>query len=108
MPLEPDDLQISPEQEKLNRQLRRFSVAALWLQAARTANPAAQPPPAPGVAAVFQALAAAHRPAGHRGAGPAGLNGAGRSGLDDRPAGAAAGATTASPVSRAAHTSTGA
>jgi hypothetical protein len=47
MPLEPDDLQISPEQEKLNRQLEALQRYVSGLQRHEHANSAAQPPPAP-------------------------------------------------------------
>ena len=47
MPLEPDDLQISPEQEKLNRQLEALQRYVSGLQQREHANSAAQPPPAP-------------------------------------------------------------
>jgi hypothetical protein len=48
MPLEPDNLQISPEQEKLNRQLEALQRYVSSLQQQRDhANSAAQPSPAP-------------------------------------------------------------
>ena len=45
MPLEPDDLRISPEQEKLNRQLEALQRYVSGLQQHEHANSAAQPPP---------------------------------------------------------------
>ena len=48
MPLEPDDLRISPEQEDLNRQLEALQRYVSGLQEQRDHdNSAAQPPPAP-------------------------------------------------------------
>jgi hypothetical protein len=48
MPLEPDDLHISPEQENLNRQLEALQRYVSGLQQQREhAKAAAQPPPAP-------------------------------------------------------------
>ena len=47
MPLEPDDLRISPEQENLNRQLEALQRYVSGVQQQRDqANSAAQPPPA--------------------------------------------------------------
>jgi hypothetical protein len=111
MPLEPDDLQISPEQEKLNRQLEALERYVSGLQQQRDhAQSAAQPPPAPepeprrpsrrwllltGLLVVLALVG--------------GVVVGAVAWSDDLPAGAAAGATTASPVSRQPpSTSTGA
>jgi hypothetical protein len=108
MPLEPDDLRISPEQEKLNRQLEALQRYVSGLQQQREhANSAAQPPPAPesrpsrrwllltGLLVVLALVG--------------GVVVGAVAWSDDRPAGAAAGATTASLVSRQPpSTSTGA
>jgi hypothetical protein len=97
MPLEPDDLQISPEQEKLNHQLEALQRYVSGLQQQREhANSAAQPPPAPesrpsrrwllltGLLVVLALVGGV-------------LVGA-VAWSDDRPAGAAVGATSTSPV----------
>jgi len=47
MPLEPDDLHISPGQENLNRQLEALQHYVSGLQQREHAKAAAQPPPAP-------------------------------------------------------------
>jgi hypothetical protein len=108
MPLEPDDLQISPEQEKLNRQLEALQRYVSGLQQQREhAQSAVQPPPAPesrpsrrwllltGLLVVLALVG--------------GVVVGAVAWSDGRSAGAAAGATTASPVSRQPpHTSTGA
>jgi hypothetical protein len=108
MPLEPDDLQISPEQEKLNRQLEALQRYVSGLQQQREhANSAAQPPPAPesrpsrrwllltGLLVVLALVG--------------GVVVGAVAWSDDRPAGAAAAATSASAVSRQPpSTSTGA
>jgi hypothetical protein len=96
MPLEPDDLQISPEQEKLNRQLEALQRYVGGLQQREHANSAAQPPPAPesrpsrrwllltGLLVVLALVG--------------GVFVGAVAWSDDRPAGAAAGTTSASPV----------
>jgi hypothetical protein len=96
MPLEPDDLQISPEQEKLNRQLEALQRYVSGLQQREHANSAAQPPPAPesrpsrrwllltGLLVVLALVG--------------GVFVGAVAWSDDRPAGAAAGTTSASPV----------
>ena len=108
MPLEPDDLQISPEQEKLNRQLEALQRYVGGLQQQRDhAHSAAQPPPAPdsrpsrrwllltGLLVVLALVG--------------GVFVGAVAWSDDRPAGAGAGATNGSPVRRQApSTSTGA
>jgi hypothetical protein len=107
MPLEPDDLQISPEQEKLNRQLEALQRYVSGLQQREHANSAAQPPPAPqsrpsrrwllltGLLVVLALVG--------------GVFVGAVAWSDDRPAGAAAAATSASAVSRQPpSTSTGA
>ena len=107
MPLEPDDLQISPEQEKLNRQLEALQRYVTGLQQREHANSAAQSSPASesrpsrrwllltGLLVVLALVG--------------GVFVGAVAWSDDRPTGAAAGATTASPVSRQPpSTSTGA
>ena len=97
MPLEPDDLRISPEQEDLNRQLEALQRYVSGLQEQRDhANSAAQPPPAPdsrpssrwllltGLLVVLALVG--------------GVVVGAVAWSDDRPAGAAAGATPATPV----------
>jgi hypothetical protein len=108
MPREPDDLQISPEQETLNRQLEALQRYVAGLQQQRDhAQSAAQPPPAPGsrpssrwllLTGLLVVLALV-----------GGVVVGAVAWSDDRPAGAAGGATTAPPVSRQPpHTSTAA
>jgi hypothetical protein len=96
MPLEPDNLHISPEQEKLNRQLEALQRFVTDLQQQREhAKAAAQPAPAPerpssrwllltGLLVVLALVG--------------GVVVGAVAWSDDRPAGAAAGATNASPV----------
>jgi hypothetical protein len=97
MPLEPDDLRISPEQEKLNRQLEALQRYVSGLQQERDhANSAAQSSPAPesrpsrrwllltGLLVVLALVG--------------GVFVGAVAWSDDRPAGAAAGATNGSPV----------
>jgi hypothetical protein len=97
MPLEPDDLHISPEQEKLNRQLEALQRYVSGLQQQRDhADSAAQPPPAPdsrpsrrwllltGLLVVLALVG--------------GIFVGAVAWSDDRPPGAAAGATNGSPV----------
>ena len=96
MPLEPDDLRISPEQEKLNRQLEALQRYVGGLQQQRDhAHSAAQPPPAPdsrpsrrwlltGLLVVLALVG--------------GVFVGAVAWSDDRPPGAAAGATNGSPV----------
>jgi hypothetical protein len=101
MPLEPDNLQISPEQEKLNHQLEALQRYVDGLQQQRDhANSAAQPSPAPDsrpsrrwllLTGLLVVLALAGGVFVGVVAWP-----------DDRPAGAAAGATNGSPVSQQA------
>jgi hypothetical protein len=99
MPLEPDNLQISPEQEKLNRQLEALQHYVSGLQQQRDhANSAAQSSPAPesrpsrhwllltGLLVVLALVG--------------GVVVGAVAWSDDRPAGAGAGATSASPVSQ--------
>ena len=101
MPLEPDDLQISPEQEKLNHQLEALQRYVDGLQQQRDhANSAAQSSPAPesrpsrrwllltGLLVVLALVG--------------GVFVGAVAWSDDRPAGAAAGATNGSPVSQQA------
>lgn len=97
MPLEPDDLRISPEQEHLNRQLEALQRYVSDLQQQREhAKVAAQSPPAPEsspssrwllVTGLLVVLALV-----------GGVFVGAVAWSDDRPAGAAAGASTASPV----------
>jgi hypothetical protein len=99
MPLEPDDLRISPEQEKLNRQLEALQRYAAGLQQQRDhAKSAAPPPSAPEsrpsrrwllLTGLLLVLALA---------GGVALGAVAWS--DDRSAGAAAGATSAPTVSQ--------
>ena len=96
MPLEPDDLRISPEQEKLNRQLEALQRYVGGLQQQRDhAHSAAQPPPAPdsrpsrrwlltGLLVVLALVG--------------GVFVGAVAWSDDRPPGAAAGATNGPPV----------
>jgi hypothetical protein len=107
MPLEPDDLRISPEQEHLNRQLEVLQRYVSDLHRQReVAKAAAQPPPAPeprpsrrwllvtGLLVVVAMVG--------------GVFVGAVAWSDDRPAGAGAGATTASPVQQPPGTSTAA
>jgi hypothetical protein len=97
MPLEPDDLRISPDQEKLNRQLEALQRFVSDLQQQRDqAEAAAQSSPAPEprpsrrwllVAGLLVVLALV-----------GGVFVGAVAWSDDRPAGAAAGATNGSPV----------
>ena len=97
MPLEPDDLQISPEQEKLNRQLealQRF-VAGLQQQhdhakSAAQASPAPEPRPSRRLLLVTGLLVVL--------ALVGGVFVGAVAWSDERPAGAGAGATDGSPV----------
>jgi hypothetical protein len=99
MPLEPDDLNISPEQENLNRQLEALQRYVSGLQQQREhAKAAAQPPPAPeprpssrwllltGLLVVLALVG--------------GVFVGAVAWSDDRPTGVAAGTTSASPVSQ--------
>jgi hypothetical protein len=99
MPLEPDDLNISPEQENLNRQLEALQRYVSGLQQQREhAKAAAQPPPAPeprpssrwllltGLLVVLALVG--------------GVFVGAVAWSDDRPTGAAAGTTSASTVSQ--------
>jgi hypothetical protein len=99
MPLEPDDLHISPEQENLNRQLEALQRYVSGLQQQREhAKAAAQPPPAPeprpssrwllltGLLVVLALVG--------------GVFVGAVAWSDDRPTGAAAATTSASPVSQ--------
>jgi hypothetical protein len=97
MPLEPDNLEISPEQEKLNHQLEALQRYVSGLQQERDhANSAAQSSPAPEsrpsrrwllLTGLLVVLALA-----------GGVFVGAVAWSDDRPAGAAAGATNGSPV----------
>ena len=95
MPLEPDDLRISPEQENLNRQLEVLQRYVSDLHRQREgAKAAAQPAPEPSpsrrwllVTGLLVVLALV-----------GGVFVGAVAWSDDRPAGAAAGATTASPL----------
>jgi hypothetical protein len=99
MPLEPDNLQISPEQENLNHQLEALQRYVAGLQQQREhAKAADQPPPAPeprpssrwllltGLLVVLALVG--------------GVFVGAVAWSDDRPTGAAAGATSASPPSQ--------
>jgi hypothetical protein len=99
MPLEPDDLNISPEQENLNRQLEALQRYVSGLQQQREhGKAAAQPAPAPeprpssrwllltGLLVVLALVG--------------GVFVGAVAWSDDRPTGAAAGTTSASPVSQ--------
>ncbi len=98
MPLEPDNLHISPEQENLNRQLEALQRYVAGLHQREHAKAAAQPTPAPEprpsrrwllVTGLLVVLALV-----------GGVFVGAVAWSDDRPAGAAAGASTASPVSQ--------
>jgi hypothetical protein len=99
MPLEPDDLHISPEQENLNRQLEALQRYVSGLQQQREhAKAAAQPPPAPAprpssrwllLTGLLVVLALV-----------GGVFVGAVAWSDDRPTGAAADTTSASPVSQ--------
>jgi hypothetical protein len=99
MPLEPDDLHISPEQENLNRQLEALQRYVSGLQQQREhTKAAAQPTPAPGprppsrwllLTGLLVVLALV-----------GGIFVGAVAWSDDRPTGAAAGATTTSPVTQ--------
>jgi hypothetical protein len=97
MPLEPDDLHISPEQENLNRQLEALQRYVSGLQQQREhAKDAAQPPPAPRPSSrwlLLTGLLVVLALVGGVVVGAVAWS-------DDRPTGAAAGASSASPVSR--------
>ena len=98
MPLEPDDLQSSPEQEKLNRQLEALQRYVSGLQQHEHAKAATQSSSAPEQRPssrwlLFTGLLVVLALAGGVALGAVAWS-------DDRPAGAAAGATTASPVSQ--------
>jgi hypothetical protein len=108
MPLEPDNLHFSPEQEKLNRQLEALQRYVSGLQQQRehakaAAQPASAPQPRPSrrwllVTGLLVVLALV-----------GGVFVGAVVWSDDRPAGAAAGATDASPVrQQAPRTSTAA
>jgi hypothetical protein len=97
MPLEPDDLHISPEQENLNRQLEALQRYVSGLQQQREhAKAAAQPPPAPRPSSrwlLLTGLLVVLALVGGVFVGAVAWS-------DDRPTGAAAGTTSASPVSQ--------
>jgi hypothetical protein len=97
MPLEPDDLRISPKQEDLNRQLEALQRYVAGLQQRREhAKDAAQPSPAPrpsGRWLLLMGLLVVVALVGGVVVGAVAWSG-------DRPPGAAAGAPSASPVSQ--------
>jgi hypothetical protein len=97
MPLEPDDLHFSPEQENFNRQLEALQRYVSGLQQQRQhAKDAAQPPPAPRPSSrwlLLTGLLVVLALVGGVAVGAVAWS-------DDRPAGAVAGTTTASPVSQ--------
>ena len=99
MPLEPDNLHISPEQENLNRQLEALQRYVSGLQQQREhAKAAAQPTPAPEARPpsrwlLLTGLLVVLALVGGVFVGAVAWS-------DDRPTGAAAGATTTSPVTQ--------
>jgi hypothetical protein len=96
MPLEPDDLHISPEQEDLNRQLEALQRYVAGLQQREHAKDAAQPSPAPRPSSrwlLLTGLLVVLALVGGVVVGAVAWS-------DDRPAGAAASSTSSSPVSQ--------